>query len=113
MFSSWFDAFMESAVELAMRRPELIQLFVIRRRPKLNQLEHNNLADDEDQLQALKSKSQESAGSLHSRRKGSDVVEDPVASYRCNNHSHDVITISRWSEVQKLKRRRVEIQQMD
>ncbi|KZV22421.1 putative dimethyladenosine transferase [Dorcoceras hygrometricum] len=38
------------------RRPELIQLLVIRRRPKLNQLEHINLADDEDQLQALKSK---------------------------------------------------------
>ncbi|KZV27723.1 hypothetical protein F511_03961 [Dorcoceras hygrometricum] len=37
------------------RRPELNQLFVIRRRPKINQLEHNQPADDEDQLQALKS----------------------------------------------------------
>ncbi|KZV49734.1 hypothetical protein F511_23352 [Dorcoceras hygrometricum] len=79
------------------------------RRPKLNQLEHNNLADDEDQLQALKSKVnqlQELQLKIQQMRRS--------ASYgmSCDDISLDVITISRRSKAQTLKRRRIENQQM-
>ncbi|KZV20823.1 hypothetical protein F511_42368 [Dorcoceras hygrometricum] len=79
------------------------------RRPKLNQLEHNNLADDEDQLQALKSKVnqlQELQLKIQQMSRGASF------GMSCDDISLDVITISRWSQAQKLKRRRVLNQQM-
>ncbi|KZV56804.1 protein TONSOKU-like [Dorcoceras hygrometricum] len=73
---------LESAVELAMETSRVDS--VVRnqaRRPKLNQLEHINLADDEDQLQALKRKVNQLGATVHQQM----LLEIAIAK-RCRLH---------------------------
>ncbi|KZV33883.1 hypothetical protein F511_11093 [Dorcoceras hygrometricum] len=107
MCSSWFDAFMESAVELAMETSRVDSVVCNQAMAKVEP------ADDEDQLQALKSnrysrrrrRSIDGAGTMKFSRKLQLKIQQMRrgASFgiSCDDISLDVITISRWSEAQK------------
>ncbi|KZV47830.1 hypothetical protein F511_39815 [Dorcoceras hygrometricum] len=83
---------------------------VQQRRPKLNQLEHINLADDEDQLQALKSKVNQLSPFQKKKKKKrrwswndevqqEATVEDSADEEKRERRSDVVLRFSRWINV--------------
>ncbi|KZV28789.1 hypothetical protein F511_22144 [Dorcoceras hygrometricum] len=103
--SSWFDAFKESAVELAMETSRVDSVVCNQAMAKSPFKKLDEERDDEDQLE-LELERRSSAGATVISRKIQQMRRGAKFGMSCDDISLDVIIISRWISADDAKRKR-------